>query len=213
MVGSGGAQTRTRIPKGVPEYKNQPLATAPGLLRVVSGLSIFSIVGVLIYAIAVALTGHGSYETFEEPAVLLYIVTLHFILPLGVAYTITMNSAASRSLITVYVITLGAATVTGKGVLGALAMETPLIALAAVVVPFLVLMWLFRAPSMRIYYAIIRNRPVPADLIDRAEELANKSWINPRAKAAIDWAADHLETVVLLGFTALAVYALVAMGG
>lgn len=46
----------------------------------------------------------------------------------------------------------------------------------------------------------------------RAFELAATSSLGPDAKKAIEWLAGHLETVVLLGFIILVIYAWATAG-
>jgi len=65
---------------------------------------------------------------------------------------------------------------------------------------------------MRFYYALISGRPVPSDLESRAAVYMDDSKLNPRWRVALDWVADPLETTVLLGFIALAIYAYVSTG-
>ena len=206
-LGSGGVQTKTRLPKGTPEYRNQPLASAPGLLRVIAGLSIFSVVGVLMYGVAISLGDTGWPGASSEPEKLAYVAILHLLLPICVAYTVVMNHSVSRLLIAIYAIVLCSATIAGKGALAALPLSIEARTIVFTGVLVVTILWLFRAPSMRVYYALIGNKPIPDDLRDRAEELAARNWIHPRVKAIVDWTVDHLETVVLLGFVVVVLYA------
>ena len=58
---------------------------------------------------------------------------------------------------------------------------------------------------------LLRDRPVPDDLADRAWELAATSSLSPGTKRFMEWLTDHLETVVLVGFIILVIYAWISM--
>ena len=194
----------TKVPFGKPGYKNKPLVEPPGLLRLASALCILSIVGVAVYSVFLTLGSIGLGDIDSELA--LYVAILHFLLPFGIAYTVTTNNRLSRVLIAVYALSLYSATLFGKGFLGSL--EVPSIArtVAASSVVALIGIWLFASPKMRYYYAALSNQTMPEDLEARSAELTGSNWINPRLRAGVDWIADHIETLVLLGFAAVAVY-------
>lgn len=200
-------QTSAKIPSGTPEHKQHPHIETPGLLRLVAGLSILSVTGVMVYAVFLGLSGFGASGHILSASEGIYVAILHLVLPIGVTYTVMMNFAASRILITVYTVTLGIATISGNGALAAIAENDTATAISAMAVMSAIIYWLYRSPTMRFYYALISGRPIPTDLRHRAEELAARRWINPRVKATIDWVADRLETVVLLGFAVVAVIA------
>ena len=175
----------------------------------VLGLGVFSVVGVLIYAVAISLKAGNSSV---PPADAAYIAVLHFVLPLGITYTISTNSPSSRFLVSVYFIVLYGATAMGKGFLGTLGND-PTMRLTAATAVFVILMaWLFRSPRMRIYYVLLVGRPVPPELESRAYELAATSNLSPRTKRFMEWLTDHLEIVVMLGFIVLVVYAWISTG-
>ena len=191
-----------------PRFKNKPDVGPPGLLRLVAALSIFSIIGVLVYAIAISITGIRSGPDPQSAA---YVAVLHFLIPLGIAYTVGGNYPLSRLLIAVYVVTLSIATLAGIGFLGELQIDSSRKTIGTVAVLASTILWLFQSPKMRLYYALISGKPVPTDLVDRVDELTENTWLSPRATAAIDWFADNLETVVLLGFIAVTIFALISL--
>ncbi len=190
-----------------PRFKNKPDIEPPGLLRLVAVLSIFSIIGVLIYAVAISITGIHTGPDAQSAA---YVAVLHFLLPLSIAYTIGGNHPLSRTLIAIYVVVLGAATLFGVGFLGELRIGESIKVIGSVAFLSTVLIWLFRDPRMRYYYALVSNQPIPPDLEARAPELAGRNWLKPKTKAVIEWFADYLETVVLLGFIAGVIYAFIS---
>ena len=192
-----------------PRFKNKPDVEPPGLLRLVAVLSIFSIIGVLVYAIAISITGMSTGPDVQSAA---YVAVLHFLLPLSIAYTIGGNHPLSRILIAIYVVVLGAATLLGLGFLGELRIGDSIKAVGSVAFLSAVLIWLFQNPKMRYYYALVSNESIPPDLEARASELAGRNWLKPKTKAILEWFADHLETVVLLGFIAVAIYARIRTG-
>jgi hypothetical protein len=189
-------------------YTNQPSIDAPWLLKLVAALAILSIVGALIYVVVVSIGGPGSPSLSTEEAI--YISLLHFVMPLLVMYTVTTNSPISRLLILGYIVTLSLSTIGGKGILGSFNMDPTLRAGILVLVVLAVALWLFASPKMRFYYAVISGRPIPGDLESRAASFVDESKLNPKIRVAFDWIADHLETIVLIGFSVLAVYAYVS---
>ena len=191
-------------------YTNHPSIDAPWLLKLVSVLAIFSIVGALLFGVAISLTGSTPGNISSEDAI--YISVLHFLMPIAVLYTVTTNSPASRVLILGYFLTLCMSTIAGKGFLGSLNIDTTWRAAGSALLLFSIAMWLFLSPKMRFYYAVISGKPVPDDLKARAAKFVDASKLNPKLRAALDWMADHLETVVLLGFTILAIFAYVSAG-
>jgi hypothetical protein len=185
-----------------------PGVEPPGLLKAAGALSILSVVGVLLYAVAQSVTGTGGLETRGIAAA--YLAVLHFVLPFVVFYTITANSPLSRLAIAAYVLILSTATMAGKGLLGELQFDPVHKAFAAVAVSVVVFYWLFGSARMRFYYAAISNKPMSPDLASRAEELHGGNWLSPKARESLAWFLDHMETIVLVGFIVAAIYAFVS---
>jgi len=196
-----------KIPSGQRSFRHKPLVEPPGALRIVSALSILSIVGVLVYSVFIAIFSVTASGIDPEKGV--YVAVLHFMLPFGVAYTVSTNNRLSRYILVAYFVLLYVATMSGKGFLGELQVEFLDKALLSTTGFALAVFWLFGSAKMRYYYALISDRPIPPDLESRAQELAGKNWPGPRTKAAIEWVADHMETVVLIGFTVVAVFSCV----
>lgn len=199
----------TKIPHGMPSFKSKPSVEPPGLLRAISALSIISIVGVLCYSVVLAVSDITSSDIGIENSI--YIAVLHFMLPFGVAYTVTTNNRLSRYIIAVYCVILYSATMAGKGLLGSLSVEFSVKAVLSTFVLILMGVWLFGSPKMRYYYALISDRPIPPELESRAVELAGRNWLGPRASAAVEWITDHLETLVLISVTLVAVFSCVSL--
>ena len=198
----------TKIPFWSPGFKNRPSVQPPGLLRLVSALSVCSVVGFLLFSVA-TVVGDSSFD----PKAGLYVAIVHFILPVSVTYTIATNSPLSRYLILAYSLITYVATLAGWGYFGRVQLGRFVLPLLATTSLLLVLWWLFRSARMRYYYALVSGRPVPDDLRPRAAELAGHRWINPRAKAIIEWTADNLEIVVMVGFIVVVLYAFITTYG
>ena len=165
-----------------------------------------SVIGFLVFAVGQAFL----YSMPDaEPAEIAYVVMLHFVLPLGAFYSIINNIPLSRWVIAIYVVTLGGATIAGKGVLGELSSDMAYRNEIAVGSMVAVLLWLFVSPKMRYYYAVISGKQIPDDLASREAELQPKNWLGPKARAALAWFLDHMETVVLVGFIVLTIFAYV----
>lgn len=189
-------------------YKNKPHIDPPGLLRIVAALSIFSVVGVLVYSVFQTTTGITFSGMATEKAV--YIAMLHFILPFCVFYAVTTNSALSRVLITVYLLILYFTTIGGKGYLGELPIDTGVRLVVASSMLLILLAWLFGSPKMRLYYALITDKPVPDDLASRASDLIESNRLSPKNRARIEWLIDHMENIVLLGFIVVVIIAVLS---
>ena len=188
-----------------PKFTNRPDIEPPALLKVVGTFSILSAFGFLVYAVAIVIVSYGTHEPDLVQG--LYVAGLHFVLPIGVFYTVFVNSPLSRWLIGLHVVTLGAATMMGEGFLGQLQIAENTRIVGSVVVMTVVLAWLFGSPKMRFYYALISGRPVPEDLRSRADELRGGLALNPKVRAVLEWIIDRLEVAVMLGFIVLVFYA------
>jgi len=178
-----------------PKFLNQPDVAAPGLLRLLAGIGMFSVAGVPMYAVALAVTG-STIDSAEA----IYVAVVHFVLPLGLFYAVNANSPLSRPIVTLYFLTLGVATYPGKGFLGHLAADHVVTQAATIVTLPVILLWLYATPKMRVYYALIRGRDVPFELEERRDELTTTDWLGPRGKAILTRVLDNLETIVLVGF-------------
>lgn len=193
-----------------PGYRHMPEVEPPGLLQAVGALSVLSVVGTLLYAIASTLAGMPSPDNVGVNAV--YIAALHFLLPIGIIYTIATNSPLSRVLIAVYSVTLYFATLAGKGYLGRVPADEAIRLMMATGILVVVLFWLYRSAKMRLYYALVSGRPIPADLASRAAGLGGGAWLSPRRKAVLDRLADHLELLVVVGLIVACVMAYLGTG-
>lgn len=202
----------TKVRFWTPRVKNKPSVDPPGMLKIVAALSILSVVGVLVYAAALTITSTSSVGLKTEVA--LYIALLHFLLPLGIAYTISTNSPLSRTLITAYSAILYCATLLGKGYLGRLQTDTNVKLVVATGLLVVIVVWLFRSPKMRVYYALISGSALPGDLPRPIEELVGpgpvERWIARVSNAVLPFA----EFAIVLLIIAAVIYGfLVAYGG
>ena len=193
-----------------PKVTNRPDVEPPALLKLVGAISILSVIGALIYAIAMALAGPGSSKPVGVEEI--YVAVLHFVLPLCVFYTISVNSPLSRFAIGFYIVVLGFATIAGRGFLGSLPLPESTRIVITVAVMATILYWLFGSPKMRFYYATISSRPVPDNLNARAEELRGGIKLSPGVRSILEWIIDRAETAVLLGFIVVVFYAFWSMG-
>lgn len=179
-------------------FKYKASVDPPGSLRFVAALSIFSVVGALVYSIFQSTAEISISAMATEKSA--YVAVLHFVLPFCVFYSISTNSVLSRMLIVIYLLILYFATIGGKGVLGELPLEPETRLVVASAILLLVLAWLFRSPKMRLYYALIADKPVPKDLESRASDLLTRNRLSPKNRARVEWLIDNLETLILLGF-------------
>ena len=192
----------TKVRLWSPKFTNRPDVEPPALLKLAGAISVFSAAASLVYAVFATLGFAGPVGA--EAA---YVAVLHFVLPVCIFYTINVNSPLSRFVIGLYVTTLGAATVMGKGFLGSLPMLETTRVLASAAGVLIILLWLSVSPKMRFYYGVIAGRSIPEDLRARADELQGGIKLSPRARTVLEWLVDRMETAVLLGFIAVVLYA------
>lgn len=199
----------TKIPFWSPKFTNLADVSPPFLLRLIAGLALCSVAGVLVYGVVLALDHAGS--VIASPTLGLYIATLHFLLPLGISYTIFSNSPWSRPLLAAYVLILSTATALGHGMLGTLTQDAAVRVSSAFFAASTTLYWLFRNPRMRVYFARIGGRQVAPELQERVEALEAASGPGVRARLAIEWLVEWVELLILLGFIATVFFALHSM--
>lgn len=196
----GFVRAGSKIKFWTPGFRNNPDIRPPGLLLLASVLFFLSAVAVPVYAVFSSLIG-PSGSTFPEGQAI-YIAVLHFLLPLGIAFSVSVNSTFSRPLMTVYFALLFTATVAGKGLLGQLQPDTVQRVLVSIAVFASLLGWLYLSPKMRAYYLLLKGKPLPESLATVGAELHGNVF-SERTTRTLGWLADHLETIVLLGFIIL----------
>ena len=197
-----GTRIRFWSPGGI---RNKPDVEPPILLRLAGVLSLFSVIGVFVYAVAVGIRTGSVTEIISIDAI--YVAVLHFLLPFGVFYMVSINSYFSRPILTIYFTAMYVATLGGIGYLGELPFTSAQKAAVATPLLLIALYWLFGSARMRVFYALLRDRPVPVDLQDRLDEFAGRHWPSERVRQRLEWLADHLETVVLVGLIVGVVFA------
>ena len=201
-----GMRPGVRFKLWSPKFTNRPDIEPPALLQFLGTFSILSAFGFLVFAVAIVIVPYGT--NFEpEPLEALYVATLHFILPIGIFYTVMVNSPLSRWVISIHTVVLGAATIAGEGFLGQLEISETTRISASGAIMAIVLGWLYGSPKMRFYYAVISGKPIPEDLRSRADELRGGVRLNSRFRAALEWFIDRVEIAVMLGFIILVFYA------
>lgn len=201
-----GRNTKVRLWTG--GFTHQPLIDPPWLLKALSVLSMLSVIGTLVFAVWTGV-GAGDEPSLEDA---IYIAILHFVVPLAVTYTVTTNHPTSRLLILGYILALYVSVLQRKGFLGNLDGNPELKAIVSTAVFIVVVLWLFVSPRMRFYFAMISGKPITKDLELQAATFMDDSKLNPKVRIVVDWLAERLETVVLLGFIAVVLYAYVSTG-
>ncbi|ANO52326.1 hypothetical protein [Woeseia oceani] len=200
----------TKIKFWSPGFKNKPDVRPPGLLLLVSVFFFLSAISVPIFAVFSSLSDPSGSSLAEGQAI--YIAFLHFLLPLGVAYSVSANSPLSRILITFYAALLFVATVAGEGYLGNIQVDTTKRVLVSTILFVILLGWLHASPKMRVYYLLLKDEPIPKDLLSLSLELREGGILRSQTIRIAEWFADHLETVVLVGFIVIVVYAFIQTG-
>ena len=195
----------TKVPFWTPGYKNKPFINPPGLLRLFSAVCILSIVGVLVYATAKTLS--VTHGTGVDGAEAIYIALVHVVLPVCIIYTVATNSPLSRILITLYCVIVYVATVTGSGITGSFSANVATRIISASVVLIAVLIWMYRSPKMRVYYALISNAVPPEDLGRPAEEIIAPTRLERALTRAEEAIMPYVEMLVGLFIVVVCIYA------
>ena len=197
----------TKIRFWTPKTKQSPGVRPPGLLSLFSVLCILSVIGTLVYSVFRTIgTGYDP----EPPEALIVAVT-HFLLPIAIAYSVFTNSHLSRPLILIYSVALALSLFFGFGYIVPVLNVGLLSGIVVFGALVLIVVWLFASPKMRIYYALLRGRPLPQRLAKRAIEHVENPWPGRKATEVLEWITDHLETIVLVGLIATVVLAWIGM--
>jgi len=179
-------------------FINKPSVSPPGLLKVVFLLCILSTIGTLLYGVFTTISIQS--DMYDTPLLQMAVASLHFLLPIVIAYTIVVNSPLSRPLILVYTVSISAVFL-NQWQLSGLELTLSTSRLAIVIIGAgTVIFWLYRSKKMRYYYALVSDRVVPEDLLPYGESLIGDSWLNEKLRSRINWLANHLESIVLIGF-------------
>jgi hypothetical protein len=195
-----------------PRYKNMPSVEPPGLLKLASILAIFSVVGVLIYAVALALS--GTVGAVFKTSAAISVAVVHFVMPLGAIYTVATNSPLSRIVILAYSLVVYGTTVAGIGFLGGLQINFVTKFVVSTVVLVSVLSWLLGSLKMRVYYAVISGSELPDGLDRSADEILAPGAIECSLSRIGDKLGPIAEVVAGLLVIAGCAYAfLVTWGG
>jgi len=128
-----------------------------------------------------------------------------------IAYSIVINNPFSRLLILSYTILISLLYLNRWQLteieIDELTIRGPVIAAALALISY----WLYRSRKMRYYFALIKGFPVPDDLARSGDSLAGDAWLGDRLRSRINWVADHLESIVLIGFIAVVAIAYLVM--
>lgn len=181
-----------------PKVRNQAHVSPPALLKIISILCIFSIMGTIVYSLYLSLDGL-VFNAEMDPSDALSIAVLHFLVPFAVAVSISTNSPLSRPLITLYFLIASLAALMGRGYFAAISINPPLHASLTLALGIVVVGHLHASRKMRAYYALLRGDEVPAGTGDAAIDLIENPWPGERTRALLNWVAEHLETVVIIG--------------
>lgn len=182
-------------------YVNRPGVEPPVALRVVLFCLLLLSLFTLVYG-AIAAMGFGEQSgTVLNNAGL---VALFFLLPFVIAYLISTNHPLSRPLLVVFLLGVNIVLML-PALSGDKSMGRP-INLAVLVLSIGLLYWLYATPRARVYYALIRGRPVPDDLAHLVDQLVSPTATEKLARRV--WAFfDPLSPIFLIVFALLIVYA------
>ena len=141
-------------------YVNRPGVGPPGYLRFILVLCTLSLIGTLFYAVF-AILGHVGDPRNSAIQLAVEAVIL-FILPFSILYTISTNNPLSRILLLAYFgVTIFAIANYNYSLVDTM---TDPILVVFLLFMLVTVFWLFLSSRSRVYYALIRNSPVPEEL-------------------------------------------------
>ena len=160
-----------KIPMWTGGAINRPGVTPPVPLRVFLYVMLLTAFATFLYGVF-GVMGHLEYA-FQSNTQMILRAALFFVVPFVIAYAITTNHPQSRAGIVAWFACVGWVSANGFEGVARIA-ERPwfgalLLAFSAAT------LWLFVSPRARVYYALIRNQPVPDDLAPLIDELTAAS--------------------------------------
>ena len=182
-------------------YVNRPGVEPPVTLRIVLFCLLLLSLFTLVYGAIVAM---GFGEQSGKAVNTAGLVALFFLLPFVIAYLISTNHSLSRPLLVVFLLAVSVVLMlpgrsAGEG------MGRP-INVAIMALSIGILYWLYASPRARVYYALIKGRPVPDDLTHLVDQLVSSTATEKLARRV--WAFfEPLSPFFLIAFALLIVYA------
>lgn len=182
-------------------YVNRPGVEPPVVLRIVLFCLLLLSLFTLVYGAVIAMGFGNPSGTAVYNAGL---VALFFLLPFVIAYLISTNHPSSRPLLVVFFVGVGIVLFPANPSVEAM-MERPIF-FAALALFTGILYWLYGSARARVYYALIRGKPIPDDLAHLVDQLVSPTATEKLARRV--WAFfEPLSPFFLIGFALLIVYA------
>ena len=172
-------------------------------LRLFGMLCFMSVIGLLVYGVAVTLSTHPAAQTTPQLEMIIETV-VWFGLPLLVAHTIWTNRPISQLLSAICLAAAGyhsfvaiKSKIVEEATLQYIGFGVGLVFLGA-------MWWLFGSTKLRVYYALIRNVPIPFDIDTIVEDVMAPGPIETLVGRVGKLLAPWLELgVVVLVFVGL----------
>lgn len=178
-------------------------------IKLVFVACILSVVGAMMYSVVIGLSVNAGPSTSPSRLALLAVVLV--VLPVLIMIAIQDNRPISRPLILVWTIAgicmFATADRWASDEIGAGTVIATCLAAAAIV------LWLYASRTLVCFYALLKGRPVPDGLEEIARRLVDPDPEKSALRRFADWLADHFESLVLIGFSLLAVFACVDAAG
>ncbi|MDX1515986.1 MAG: hypothetical protein R3288_04055 [Woeseiaceae bacterium] len=199
-----------KIPLRTVQPVNAPFVTPPLALRGLAILCLASVPGFLVFAVAQKLTvGFSGGATAWD---LVVTSVSFFVLPVAVAYTISVNRPISRLLIAGYAGLMSYHAIAWASEQGWARDEGWLIGATVLSACFMFLFWLFRSNKNRVYFALISGRALPGDIDNAGDELLVASKLEVGLDRLSEALAPYAEFVLVLVVLAAVVLGWVSMG-
>lgn len=175
---------------------NAPFVTPPVSLRLVMVLSIISVVATLVLGVLTQLGHTGGWAISDIGQA--FVAAVYFVLPVLIAVAISTNRVSSRPLILIYSLAVTWQLIARLDRI----IESPDTRGAALFAITLALIgitwWLYRSPRLRVYYALISDRPMPDDLAADVERLTSPGRFESAFGRAGQFIAPYLEVIVVV---------------
>lgn len=164
--------------------------TTPLSIRMFVLVCAISITAVLVQAVITQL----SYTQDQSVLELILNCLGYFCLPVLIALTISSDSAHSRKFILCFIIFLGYKLFTWLSVTSNVFMA----AMPAIIISFGSLWWLYFSKKIRVYYAVLANKPLPNHLESNIETIMSPSTLEKKTIKMKTDKSPNIDNLVIL---------------
>ena len=167
-----------------------PHVNPPFSLRAFSFLCILVIAGLLVFTVFEQLQPGTSSAA---PGLMIATAVVYFVLPIAIILAVWTNRGASRPLIVLFLAAVTMHAVIATAGVPEISSYIRMLAAAEILI---VAGWLFISLKLRVYFAIVNDKPLPTDLPRPVEEILAPGNLERWFQRTSDTVAPFLELLV-----------------